>query len=217
MAKVFLITRPKYDKITTYLHDFSKGIVKTIKTTKHIHVTDLEGSEVTRSNVERSLIKENPGLVFFNGHGDRKRVAGHDDEVILDEENIRLTKDKIIYALSCDSLEDLGQIAVEGGTKAYIGYKARFMIVRDPSREGVPHKDKNALPFKRACFSLINALLSGIPADQAIEITKDEYRHSIKSYGTSKDIYGDTPLIRFALTWNLEFLDMYGDPKAVFN
>ena len=39
----------------------------------------------------------------------------------------------------------------------------------------------------------------------------------IKSYGTSEDDpYGDTPLIRFALAWDLEFLDMKGNPDAVF-
>lgn len=217
MVKKFLITRPKHDLITSYLYDFSKDIVKTIKETVDIHVTNLEGLNVTRQNVEICLSKENPKLVFLNGHGDRKRVEGHKYEIVLDNKNAKLTKDKIIYALSCDSLEELGQIAVEEGAKAYIGYKARFMLVRDPSREGNPRKDNNALPFRRACSTLINSLVFGMPIREAIERTKKEYRHSIKSYGTSEDDpYGDVPLIRFALAWNLEFLDMYGDSSAVF-
>ena len=217
MAKKFLIARPTHDLITSYLHDFSKEIVKTVKETKDIHVTDLEGPAAIRVNLEKSLIKEEPGLVFLNGHGDRKSVAGHEDEIILDEKNIKLGKDKIIYALSCDSLEDLGEIAIEKGVKAYIGYKARFMIVKDPSRECAPNKDRNALPFRRACSALINSLVFSIPVGQAIERTKKEYIHSIKSYGTSEDDpYGDVPLIRFALSWNLEFLDMCGDPDASF-
>lgn len=217
MAKKFLITRPKHDLITSYLHDFSKEIVETVKATRDIHVTDLEGAKAIRDNLEKSLVKEEPGLVFLNGHGDRKRVAGHEDEIILDEKNIKLGKDKIIYALSCDSLEELGEIAVEKGAKAYIGYKARFMIVRDPSRDCSPAKDKNALPFKRACSALINSLVFGSTVSQAIERTKNEYIHSIRSYGTSEDDpYGDVPLIRFALSWNLEFLDMCGNPTASF-
>ena len=217
MAKRFLITRPTHDLITSYLHDFSNEIVKTAKETKDIHVTDLEGPAAIRVNLEKSLIKEEPGLVFLNGHGDRKRVAGHEDEIILDEKNIKLGKDKIIYALSCDSLEDLGEIAVDKGARAYIGYKARFMIVKDPSRECSPSKDKNALPFRRACSTLINSLVFGLPAGEAIERTKKEYIHSIKSLGTSEDDpYGDVPLIRFALSWNLEFLDMCGNPNASF-
>ena len=176
MAKRFLITRPTHDLITSYLHDFSKEIVKTVKETKDIHVTDLEGPAAIRLNLEKSLIKEEPRLVFLNGHGDRKRVAGHDDEIILDEKNIKLGKDKIIYALSCDSLEDLGEIAVDIGAKAYIGYKARFMIVKDPSRDCSPNKDKNVLPFRRACSAMINSLVFGLPVSKAIELTKKEYR-----------------------------------------
>ncbi len=100
MVKKFLITRPRHDVNTSYLHDFSKGIVKTIKETKDIHVTDLEGSKATRENLCKCLTKEQPRLVFLNGHGDRKRVAGHMDEVILDAKNIELTKDKIVYAFA---------------------------------------------------------------------------------------------------------------------
>lgn len=217
MAKNFLITRPTYDKITSYLHDFSKETIKTIKTTKDIHIIDLDGPKANRINLENSFHKENPKLIFLNGHGDKKTVAGDNDKIILDEENIELTKDKIVYALACNSLEELGKIAIKKGTKAYVGYEASFMIVCDPSRESAPYKDKNALPFKRACVKLINALVFGKSVGEAIELTKEEYKHSIRSYGTGEDDpYGDVPLIRFALSWDLEFLNMLGDPNAKF-
>ena len=218
MVKTFLITRPNHDLITSYLYEFSKGIVKLAKESRDIHVTDLEGDKATRSNVEEFLNKENPGLIFLNGHGNREKVAGYKDEVVLDKKNIILTKKKIVYALSCDSLEEIGKIAIEKGTKAYIGYKSRFMLVYDPFRVSTPNKDKNALPFKRACNILITSLVSGVSVEKAIEKAKEEYNHLIKSYGTSEDDpYGDISLIRLALTWNLEFLDMYGDANASFN
>ena len=89
--------------------------------------------------------------------------------------------------------------------------------MKDPSRNAVPDKDKNALPFRKACFTLINALVLGNPALKAIDLTKKEYEHSIRSYGTSEDDhYGDVPLIRFALAWDLEFLGMEGNPHACF-
>lgn len=217
MVKKFLITRPTHDIITSYLHDFSKEIVKTVKGGEDIHITNLESSKATRANVEKYLEKENPKLIFLNGHGDKWKVAGHKDEAILDKANVGLTNGKIVYALSCDSLEELGQKAVDEGARAYVGYKSRFMLVLDPYRSSSPGKDKNALPFKRACCKLINALVFGISVQEAIEKTKEEYRHSIRSYGTSEDDpYGDVPLIRFALAWNLEFLDMLGDPEAAF-
>lgn len=182
-----------------------------------MHITDLEGSKATRANVEKFLLKENPRLVFFNGHGDRNCVAGHNDEIILDKKNICLTKNKIVYSLACDSLESLGALAVKSGTAAYIGYRARFMVVSDPTRTSTPAKDKNALPFRRACHALISSIINGETVGQAIRKTKEEYKHSIRSLGTSEDDpYGDIPLIRFALAWDLEFLDMCGNPVATF-
>ena len=217
MTKKLLVTRPYHDINTEYLHSFAKGILKLVRTTKDIHATDLEGGKATRNQVEKCLANENPGLVFLNGHGNRLVICGHRDEVIIDKSNINLTKGRIVYALACDCLEELGVLAVQSGTEAFVGYRARFMIVKDSSRDTVPDKDKNVLPFKRACSTLINALVFSNPVGKAIELTKREYEHSIRSYGTSEDDpYGDTPLIRFALAWDLEFLGMEGDPEAFF-
>ena len=217
MTRKLLVTRPYHDVNTEYLHSFAKDILKLVRTTKDIHATDLEGEKAIRSQIEKSLTKENPRLVLLNGHGDKLTVCGHKDEVILDKKNINLTKGKIVYALACDCLEELGALAVQRGTEAFIGYKARFMIVKDPSRNAVPDKDKNALPFRKACSTLITALVFSNSAGKAIELTKREYEHSIRSYGTSEDDpYGDTPLIRFALAWDLEFLGMEGNPHACF-
>jgi len=218
MVKKILITRPNHDIATSYLYNFSKNIVKIIKQTKDIHITNLQSKEANRKKFEKALLKEKPGLIFLNGHGNEKTVCGYKDEVILDNKNITCTKGKIVYALACDSLKDLGEEAIKQGTKSYIGYKANFMIVRDPTRINNPSKDKNALPFKKACSCLINALIFGKKVKDAIDLTKKEYIKSIQSYGTSEDDpYGDTPLIRFALAWNLEFLDAYGNQNAIFS
>ena len=141
MVKSFLITRPNHDVNTSYLHSFAKDILKIVKTTRDIHVTDLDGDKATRDRVEEHLTRENPRLVFFNGHGDRIKICGHKNEAILDKENIWLTKDKMIYALACDCLEELGEVAIMNGTTAFIGYRARFMIVIDPSRNSSPDKN----------------------------------------------------------------------------
>src|SRR3989344_4280989 len=213
MSKRLLITRPNHDVSTSYLYDFSKNIVETVKATQDIKSTVLDGIQANRNSTEKALNKLNPGLVFLNGHGNKKNVMGHNDEIILDEKNVTLTKDKIIYALSCDSLEELGSLAIDKGAKAYIGYRARFMIIRDPTRSASPSKDKNALPFKRACSTLIDALVFGNTVEKSIELTKKEYIHSIKSYGNSED----DPLIRFALAWDHEFLDAEGDLSTSFD
>ncbi|MAG78001.1 hypothetical protein CL616_01410 [archaeon] len=217
MVKQFLITRPRYDKHTGYLYSFSKAIIRIIKENKKIHLNELKGSKANRKNVISSLSKQKPTLVFFNGHGNEWTVFGHNDKPILDEENINLTKGKIIYALACDSLTELGEVAVNKGAKAYIGYKDEFMWVGDPSKSSAPDKDKNAIPFRRACHVLIYSLVTGIPVKKAIQKTKGEYRKLIKTYGNSKDDpYGDTPAIGLALSWDMLALDMVGDPKAAF-
>ncbi len=218
MVKNFLTTLPRHDVPTSYLYDFAKGIIKTAREMKDIHITDLKERKATRTFLEKALKKEKPGLIFLNGHGNKRFVTGHKDEVILDEKNINLAEGAIVYALACNSLEELGPLAIKQGIKTYIGYKARFMVIRDTSRMGTPQKDKNALPFKRACHALISSLVLGSTVREAIKRTKDEYLHSIRSYGTSEDDpYGDVPLIRFALAWNLEFLDMQGNQQATFS
>jgi hypothetical protein len=201
----------------SYLHSFSKEIVEILRNSKEFHITNLEGQQATRQNFENHIIREKPGLIFLNGHGSKWTVAGHDDEVILDKENVSLAAGAIIYAISCDSLEGLGELSIEKGIKAFVGYRASFMLIKDPSRLAAPYKDRNALPFKRACFILLNALVYGQKVSDAVEATKEEYKELIKSYGSAdEDPFGDAPLIRFALTWNHEFLDFSGDPDACF-
>ena len=217
MAKNFLILRPHHDVETSYLHSFSKKTIQKLKGNKLIHVSDLEGKKANRKNLEQAALKENPKLMFLNGHGDINTVLGHDDEPVLDIQNVNLTKHKIIYALACDSLIGIGNEAVKIGAKAYIGYGAKFMCAKDPSRTSSPDKDKNAEPIRTACLILIDSLLEGKTVEKSIELTKQEYYRAIRSYGTSEDDpYGDTPLVAFALTWNLECLGYVGDSKAVF-
>ena len=71
MTKCFLLTRPNYETATSYLHYFAKDAIAIAKKSKDIHVTDLEGVKATRENLEKSMAKDGPGLVFLNGHGDR--------------------------------------------------------------------------------------------------------------------------------------------------
>src|SRR3989338_7102441 len=155
MVKHFLITRPNHDKETSYLHSFAKGIISIAKNTPNIHVTDLEGKDANRANFEKSIQKINPRLIFLNGHGTAEQVWGYKNQCLLDLTNIDLGQDKIIYALACDSLAVLGDVAIKKGASAYIGYSDQFMCAFDPSRSASPHKDKNAAPFRRAGFVLV--------------------------------------------------------------
>ncbi|RJQ20246.1 hypothetical protein C4580_04380 [Candidatus Woesearchaeota archaeon] len=217
MTKNLIITRPNHDVETSYLHSFSKPIIKKLKGNKDIHTSNLEGTKANRSEFEKALLKTQAALVFLNGHGNTQSVWGHNDQPLLDFDNVKLTKDKIIYALACDSLIELGEKSIRNGAKAYIGYGAAFMCVKDESRTSSPDIDMNAEPFRRACNTLIEALIEGTRVEKAVQLTRKEYIKSIKAYGTSEDDpYGDAPLIGFALTWNLDCLNHVGDGKAAF-
>lgn len=216
MVKQFLITRPRYDKETSYIYSFSKPIIILAREEKNIQTLELEGEKATRRNFEEGVGKTEPKLIFLNGHGDEKSVWGHQDEPILDKGNISLMKGKIIYALACESLAGLGKMAVRKGVEAYIGYFNEFRWTVDPSRTSVPEKDKNAAPFRKVCFVLGQSLLSGMPAGEAVSRTMREYEKLIRSYGQSKDDFGDAPLIGLALSWDLMFLGMEGNPGAAF-
>lgn len=217
MAKQFLITRPRHDKETSYLYSFSKAIVQIAKEDQTIRVKELADAKANRKDVERALLTDDATLAFFNGHGDEETIYGHEDKPILDENNAQLTKKKVIYALACSSLVKLGELSVQHGAQAYVGYRDEFMWVGDPSTSAVPDKDKNAAPFRRVCHVLIHSLVTGIPVGEAIEKTKTEYKKQIRNYGTSKDDpFGDVAAIGFALSWNLTCLDIVGNPNSKF-
>jgi len=205
-----------HDKETSYLHSFSKAIVQIAKENQTIHLTDLFGAKANRKNVENSLSPKINTLAFFNGHGDEETVFGHDDQPILDKDNINITQGKIIYALACSSLVKLGPLAIKNGARTFIGYNDEFMWVGDPSKSAVPDKDKNSAPFRKICHTIIYDLLIGTPVGISINKAKTEYKKLIKHYGTSKDNFGDAPSIGLALSWDLLSLGMVGDPTAAF-
>lgn len=213
-----LFTSPNYDLATSSLYYFSKSLIQEIKAVGEYKIINLEGCEANRKIFEKTLSKAGPRFVILNGHGFKHAVCGHNNEVILDKENINLLNLKIIYAVACDSSEELGELAVtKGGADAYVGYEAHFMVVIDPSRSSTPNKDKNIKVFIKPYTTMVLSLLSGFSVEEAINKTKDVLRNLIREYGVYgiRDKYGDAPLIRFALYWDLNFLKGYGNLSSV--
>ncbi len=154
----------------------------------------------------------------MNGHGSKESVVGYNNEIILDKNNIDILKSKIVYAVSCDTLTGLGELAVnDGKTEVYIGYSSRFMIIIDPTKSAVIQKDKNIEPFKQVYVHMVACLTSGLNIRYSIEKTKELMRSLIREYGVYgiRDKFGDAPLIRLALFWNMFFLDAHGNLEAV--
>lgn len=214
-----LFTRPKHNLETKYLHYFSDGLIKEIKSIGEVTPIDLEGKNANRLNLEKALRKVNPRLVILNGHGTKEYIYGHNDEIILDENNINILDSKIIYAVVCDSNEGLGKISItNGGADSFIGYGAQFMIITDPTCTTSPARDKNCHPFKQVYVMLIASLLAGLTVKESIEKTKDLTRKLIREYGVYgiRDKYGDAPLIRLGLFWDMYFLNANGNLDTIF-
>ncbi len=219
MKKMILITRPSYDTQTHYLHFISGEIKKEIESVGEVSVIDLETDKATRKEFEKALDKANPRLVLFHGHGSYDSISGQNGEIVLDNRNIRKLKSRIIYAVVCDSASELGETSIKDGeAEAYIGYDSRFVIVIERDRSTTPMKDKNFKPFKDTHKKLILSLVSGINVEVSVEKTKKYIRELIREYGVRgiKDKYGDAPLIRFGLYWNLMSLKVHGNSNAVF-
>ncbi len=218
MKGKILFTRPYYDQATQYLHYISGQVLDNIKKVNEYSIIDLDDRKISRSSFEKAINKGCPSLVILNGHGTKDAVYGSPQEAILDECNVRLLAKKIVYAVACDSLEGLGEMSVKkGGAACYIGYGANFMIIVDPTRSATPSKDKNILPFIQVYATAILSLVAGLSVGESINATKSKIKSLIREYGVYgiRDQYGDAPLIRLALYWDLFYLNAYGDFGAV--
>ena len=88
-----LITRPEHDPATYCLSKWSEKIIDVAKK-KNINVIDLHRGKANRSRVAGTLKKGIAKLVVLNGHGSDSTVHGHDNEIILKEDDGDVVKDK---------------------------------------------------------------------------------------------------------------------------
>ena len=106
-TKSMLVTLPSFDDTTAYLSVWARKTFEAAKN-KSVKILALEGEETIRKNLEVRLQSQTPCFVFFNGHGSRDHIYGHDNEIILDKTNVALLKSAVVYSRSCDSAAVLG-------------------------------------------------------------------------------------------------------------
>src|SRR3989339_1998945 len=101
MNKAILITRPDHDLITTYLFQWSEYVIN-LANKKNIKVLDLSGKRANEKMFTSYIVKNEPILVFFNGHGDEDVITGYNNEpLVAVNKNEKLLEKKIVYARSC--------------------------------------------------------------------------------------------------------------------
>src|SRR5260221_2554666 len=116
-----LITQPDFDKTTRYISAWSEEVAE-FSLKKGDKTITLTGKRVNQAEFESIVTKTNPRLIMLNGHGNHEEILGQDNETILNSSSSQeITKDRIIYALSCSSAKLLGVNCVKKGTLAFIG------------------------------------------------------------------------------------------------
>ena len=211
MNKILLITRPKHDVTVRYLFYWSKKIIK-LAQEKSINVWNLEGKRANYREIESMLKKRKPSLVFFNGHGDDDRIAGHDDEALLVVgKNEELLISKIVYALSCRSGKKLGYESVKKGALGYIGYDDDFIFIIDPDRISDPLRDKTAELFLEASNQVMICLIKGHNIKYSHEKSKKIFLNNARKLINSES--EQSYLIPYLL-WDMQHQVCLGNKNA---
>lgn len=213
MNKSMLVTRPKHDITTYYFFHWSEEIMKLAKS-KSVSVLDLSQKRANKKEFESILNKVQPLLVFLNGHGTDKCVAGDNDEVLLEAgKNEYLVKSKIVYARSCCSGKILGPKSIKAGALAYLGYNYDFIFFRDEEQTRKPLSDNTAKLFLEPSNQIMISLLKGHSAQDADKRSKNLFRKNIEEVAISES--PNNYLIPFLL-WDMKYQVCLGNKKAAF-
>lgn len=209
MPKI-LITRPAFEQVTSYLFAWNENVVATAK--KNFIVFDLKNKDATRANLEKNIKNENPELVILNGHGNYDAITGDKEEVLIQvDDNEEILKNRVVYAMSCETAKNLGPSCVEHGAKAYIGYDEVFVFYTTKGVEKTPLKDKRAAYFLNPAMEINYCLLQGQNAGDAHKTSVNAFKYNIQklSSSSSKESY----LVRYLL-WDVNHQKCLGDKNA---
>ncbi len=175
MKKGLIITLPRHDLAMEYLYQYSRPI-ENVAQEKNVAVKKLEGKDANREKSGSFLCNPTFILVVFNGHGSPTSIGGHDNEHLIDTENVNLLQGKITYARVCEAAAILGKKVREG---CFIGYNLPFMFYSDERWSAVPLKDEVARIFFEPSNTVPISLLKGNTAYEADLKSKKQILKSI--------------------------------------
>ena len=215
MSQRLLVTRPEHDDTTTYLSHYAKLVIKYAKE-KGVLVTDFKSGMVKKEIIGKFIEKQQPRLIFFNGHGGKDCIEGEKGEIIIKEnENDELLKKKITYARSCFVAVSLGKkCSAFGKGTCFIGYEFPFQFWFDETRTTNPIKDKIASLYLEPSNELVNYLIKGNLTKTAFDKSRE-----LMVKNMNKILKENEPgaLERFKALWmNHEGQKIYGDGDTSF-
>ena len=186
MSNSILVTRPNYDFPTTYLYYWSELVIDEAKS-KGITVLDLDGKKANKQKFVSYISRNNPRLIFLNGHGSKDYVTGYDNEILLDESNCEaLLRERIIYARSCEAGANLGPLSIEKGATTFIGYNRDFWLIRSKERGTKPLTDPIAKLFLEPSNLVPITLIKGNNAKEAYQKSQESMRRNFSYMISSK-------------------------------
>ncbi len=212
MKTNILVTRPNSDPTTKIISIWAKKIVDIAKTKKYF-VIDLPAQKANLKEFIKA-IKENPQLIFINGHGNDDVVTGQNQEILVQKgENEEILKNKIVYALSCRSGKKLGPASVKSGANAYIGYDEDFIFLYDEKYKANPALDKTIALFLDPSNQVMISLLEGKTTGESHQASKESYGRQIKKLLSSKATKIESASVRYLL-WDQKHQVCCGDRKV---
>ncbi len=180
MNKSLLVTRPRHDETTMYLYYWASLVLEFAKT-RTFSVYDLEGEKAKPELFKSYIVRNNPSLVFFNGHGNPKQIAGHNNEVLIEvNKNEDLLKGRVVYALSCSTATVLGKSCVDSGAKAYIGYTDEYVFATSADCISRPLQDNLAKMFLEPSNLVMTTLIKGNSVYEAYSRSKEALFKNLK-------------------------------------
>ena len=218
MKRGLLVTRPSYDDTTSYLFYYAWEVIDSARE-KGIKVLDLVRPRLTKQNFSDLISKQDPTLVFFNAHGDEKRIYGdktdEDEEILIEEgRNHTLLSKRIVYARACYAAASLGKVCTRKGG-CFIGYKTPFSFWIDERWSAKPSNDKTARLFLEPSNLVVISLLKGNCTQEAFDKSQNMSKKNILKLLRHKKEPG--AMASIMLLWNnIEGQDILGDTNAVF-
>ncbi len=213
MNRAILVTRPNHDLITTYLFHWSQPVIALAKD-KGIKVLDLAAKKANEKTFTSYIIRNDPVLVFLNGHGNEDVIAGYNDEPLLEaNKNEELLAEKIVYARSCDAAKNLGQLCIQNNTLAFIGYSKKYAVGYSAASITRPLNDHVARLFLDPSNLVPISLLKGNTAQEAYQKSQASMARNLFFMLSTKA----TPAQKDAVPYlwaNRKYQVLLGDPNA---
>ncbi len=207
------MTRPDHEPTVQYLFAWAKIILENIQR-KNIFTIDLSSSDANKNKFTSSVRKYKPSFIYLNGHGSRYSVTGFNNEPILSfADNEEITKDSVVYALSCQSAKSLGKSCISNGAKSYLGYTDDFIFVFNETSVNNLTEDKTAAFFLNPSNDLAESILDGKTSGEALENSQNGFEQSIIKFSLSDATAEERELLPYLL-WDREHQVCLGDSQA---